>query len=56
MQIKNIEFSVHNNYKFYEFTIDFGNFSNNFSNNEDKEKIIKYFIMTNDKKYIINLD
>ena len=28
MQIKNIECSIHNDYKFYEFTIDFGNFSN----------------------------
>ena len=54
MQIKNIECSVHNNYKFYEFTIDFGNYSNN----EEKEKIIKYFIMTNDKEiyYKFGLD
>ena len=54
MQIKNIECSVHNDYKFYEFTIDFGNFSNN----EEKEKIIKYFIMTNDKEiyYKFGLD
>ena len=50
MQIKNIECSVHNAYKFYKFTIDFGNFSNNFSNNEEKEKLVKYFVMTNDKK------
>ena len=58
MQIKNIECSVHNAYKFYEFTIDFGNFSNNFSNNEEKEKIIKYFIITNDKNiyYKFGLD
>jgi len=34
MQIKNIEYSVHNAYKFYEFTINFGNFPNN----EEKEK------------------
>ena len=46
MQIKNIEYSVHNNYKFYTFTIDFGNFLND----DEKEKIIKYFIMTNDKE------
>ena len=54
MQIKNIECSVHNNYKFYTFTIDFGNFSNN----EEKEKIIKYFIKTNDKEiyYKFGLD
>ena len=54
MQIKNIECSVHNNYKFYEFTIDFGNYSNN----EEKEKTIKYFIMTNDKEiyYKFGLD
>ena len=56
MKIKNVECSVHNNYKFYEFTIDFGKFSKQISNNEETEKIIKYFIMTNDKKYIINLD
>ena len=54
MQIKNIECSVHNNYKFYEFTIYFGNYSNN----EEKEKIIKYFIMTNEKEmyYKFGLD
>jgi hypothetical protein len=55
MQIKNIECSVHNDYKFYEFTIDFGYYN---SNNEEKEKIIKYFIMTNDKEiyYKFGLD
>ena len=47
MQIKNIECSVHNNYRFYAFTIDFGYY---YLNNEEKEKIIKYFIMTNDKE------
>ena len=54
MQIKNIECSAHNDYKFYEFTIDFVYFSNN----EEKEKIIKYFIMTNDKEiyYKFGLD
>ena len=40
MQIKNIECSVHNDSKFYEFTIDFGNYSNN----DEKEKIIKYLL------------
>ena len=39
MQIKNIECSIHNAYRFYAFTIDFGYYSNN----EEKEKIIKYF-------------
>ena len=55
MQIQNIECSVHNDYKFYEFTIDFGYYN---SNNEEKEKIIKYFIMTNDKEiyYKFGLD
>ena len=54
MQIKNIECSIHNDYKLYEFTIVFGNFSNN----DEKEKIIKYFIMTNDKEiyYKFGLD
>ena len=54
MQIKNIEYSIHNAYDFYAFTIDFGNFSNN----DEKEKIIKYFIMTNDKEiyYKFGLD
>ena len=54
MQIKNIECSVHNAYRFYAFTINFGNFSNN----DEKEKIIKYFIMTNDKEiyYIFGLN
>ena len=53
MQIKDIECSIHNAYRFYTFTIDFGNFSNN----EEKEKIIKYFIITNDKKnYKFGLD
>ena len=54
MQIKNIECLVLNDFKFYEFTIDFGNFSNN----EEKEKIIKYFIMTNNKEiyYKFGLD
>ena len=47
MQIKSIECSIHNAYRFYEFTIDFGYY---YSNNEEKEKIIKYFIMTNDKE------
>ena len=46
MQIKNIECSIHNAYDFYAFTIDFGNFSNN----DEKEKIIMYFIMNNDKE------
>ena len=46
MQIKNIEHSIHNSYDFYSFTIDFSNFWNN----EEKEKIIKYYIMTNDKE------
>ena len=50
MQIKNIEHSIHNAYDFYSFTIDFGNFSNN----DEKEKIIKYFIMTNDKEIYYN--
>ena len=36
MQIKNIEYSVHNAYKFYTLTIDFVDCSNN----EEKEKII----------------
>ena len=27
MQIKSIECSIHNAYRFYAFTIDFGNFS-----------------------------
>ena len=54
MQIKDIECSIHNAYRFYEFTIDFGNFSNN----DEKEKIIKYFIMNNDKEiyYKFGLD
>ena len=47
MQIKSIECSIHNAYRFYAFTIDFGYY---YSNNEEKEKIIKYFIMTNDKE------
>ena len=47
MQIKNIECSVHNAYRFYAFTIDFGYY---YSNNDEKEKIIKYCIMTNDKE------
>jgi hypothetical protein len=34
---------MHNAYRFYAFTINFGNFSNN------DEKKNKYFIMTNDK-------
>ena len=55
MQIKNIECSIHNAYRFYAFTIDFGYY---YSNNEEKEKIIKYFIMTNDKEiyYKFGLD
>ena len=55
MQIKNIECSVHNAYRFYAFTIDFGYY---YSNNDEKEKIIKYFIMTNDKEiyYKFGLD
>ena len=54
MQIKNIEHSIHNAYDFYAFTIDFGNFSNN----DEKEKIIMYFIMNNDKEiyYKFGLD
>ena len=54
MQIKNIECSIHNAYRFYAFNIDFGNYSNN----DEKEKIIKYFIMTNDKEiyYKFGLD
>ena len=54
MQIKNIECSIHNAYDFYAFTIDFGNFSNN----DEKEKIIMYFIMNNDKEiyYKFGLD
>ena len=46
MQIKNIECSNYNAYDFYSFTIDFGNFSNN----DEKVKIIMYFIMNNDKE------
>ena len=38
MQIKNVECSVHNNYKFYEFTIDFGNFSKKFQIMKIKKK------------------
>jgi len=55
MQIKSIECSIHNAYRFYAFTIDFGYY---YSNNEEKEKIIKYFIMTNDKEiyYKFGLD
>ena len=54
MQIKNIEHSRHNAYDFYSFTIDFGNFSYN----DEKEKIIMYFIMNNDKEiyYKFGLD
>ena len=40
MQIRNIECLIHNAYGFYTFTI----------NNDEKEKINKYFSMTNDKE------
>ena len=35
MQIKDIECSIHNAYRFYAFTIDFGYY---YSNNEEKKK------------------
>ena len=54
MQIKSIKCSVHNAYKFYTFTI----FSVISQIMMKKEKIIKYFIMTNDKEiyYKFGLD